>query len=49
LPTRFEEFIFEIPEPFPLIKELVIEFKFEIPKTFREVKIPTEVMLGWEG
>lgn len=42
-------FIFEIPEPLPLIKELVIEFKFEIPETFREVRVPTEVMLGWVG
>jgi hypothetical protein len=39
----------EIPEPSPLIRELVIEFKFEIPETFREVRIPTEVTLGWAG
>jgi hypothetical protein len=42
-------FMFEIPEPLPLIRELVIEFKFEIPETFKEVRVPTEVMLGWEG
>ena len=45
----FAPFMFEIPEPLPLIRELVIEFKFEIPETFREVRIPTEVTLGWEG
>jgi hypothetical protein len=44
--VRFDEFIFEIPDPFPLIRELVTEFKFEIPETFRLVKVPTDVMLG---
>ena len=32
------------------MKRLVtIEFRFEIPETFRPVRIPTEVMLGWAG
>jgi hypothetical protein len=39
--------MFEIPEPLPLIRELVTEFKFEIPETFREVRVPTDVTLGW--
>ena len=42
-------FMFEIAEPFPLIRELVSEFKFEIPETLRDVRVPIDVMLGWEG
>jgi len=49
LPTRLEEFKFEIAEPFPVIRLVTIEFRFEIPETFRLVKIPTDVMLSWEG
>lgn len=49
VPVRFDEFIFEIPEPFPLIRELWIEFKFEIPETLRDDRVPSDVMLGWEG
>ena len=49
LPTRLEEFKFEIAEPFPVIRLVTIEFRFEIPETFRVVKVPTEVMVGWEG
>ena len=49
LPTRFEEFIFEIPEPFPVIRLATIEFRFEIPETFRVVNVPTDVILGWAG
>ena len=37
-PTRFEEFRFEIPDPFEAISN---------PWTFRPVKVPTDVMLGW--
>ena len=40
-PTRFEEFRFEIAEPFPENK-----FVCKIPETVRLVKVPTEVMLG---
>jgi hypothetical protein len=43
-PTKLLELRFEIPEPFPVNK-----FEFKIPETTREVKAPTEVMLGWEG
>jgi hypothetical protein len=43
-PTRFEEFRFEIAEPFPESK-----FVCKIPETVRLVKVPTEVMLGWAG
>jgi hypothetical protein len=44
-----DELRFEIPEPFPLIKELTIELRFEIPETLRLVRTPTDVMLGWAG
>jgi hypothetical protein len=44
-PTRFEALTFVNPEPFPLMKFVIIEFRFEIPETFRLVKIPTDVML----
>ena len=49
LPTRFEALTFVNPEPFPVIRLVTIEFRFEIPETLRLVKIPTDVMLGWEG
>ena len=49
LPTRLEEFMFEIPEPLPLMRPLTSEFRFEIPETLRLVRVPTEVMFGWEG
>ena len=45
----FAPFILEIPEPLPLIKELTIELRFEIPETLRLVRMPTDVMLGWAG
>ena len=32
-----------------MIRLVTIEFRFEIPETFRVVKIPTDVILGWEG
>jgi hypothetical protein len=44
VPTRFDEFKFEIPEPFPVIK-----FELKIPATVRPVSVPTLVMLGWDG
>jgi len=43
LPTRLEELMFERPEAFPVNK-----FEFRIPETTREVKTPTDVMLGCE-
>ena len=49
LPTRFEALTLVNPEPFPVMRLVTIEFRFEIPEPFRLVKIPTEVMLGWEG
>jgi hypothetical protein len=42
-------FIFEIAEPFPVMRLVTIEFKFEIPETLRDVRVPIDVMLGWEG
>jgi hypothetical protein len=39
-----EEFRFEIPEPFPVRRPAC-----RIPEIPREVKVPTEVMLGWAG
>jgi hypothetical protein len=39
-PTRFEELMFEIPEPLEAMSN---------PLIVRPVKVPTEVMLGWEG
>jgi hypothetical protein len=42
-------FMFEIAEPFPVIRLVTIEFKFEIPETSRDVRVPTEVILGCEG
>jgi hypothetical protein len=39
-PTRFEEFRFEIAEPLETTSN---------PWTLRPVKVPTDVMLGWEG
>jgi hypothetical protein len=44
-----DELRFEIPEPFPLNKELTIELRFEIPETLRLVRTPTDVMLSWAG
>jgi hypothetical protein len=49
LPTRFEELIFERPDALPMYRLALTEFRFEIPETFRLVKIPTDVMLGWAG
>jgi hypothetical protein len=43
-PTKFEELRFEIPDAFP-----VRRLAFKTPETVREVKVPTEVMLGWAG
>ena len=40
LPTRFDEFKFEIAEPLEATKR---------PLIVRPVKVPTDVMLGWEG
>ena len=40
LPTRFEEFRFEIAEPLEAVSK---------PFTVKPVRVPTEVMLGWEG
>jgi len=39
-PTRFEEFRFEIAEPFEATSN---------PFTVKPVRVPTDVMLGWEG
>jgi hypothetical protein len=36
--------MFERPEAFPVYK-----FEFKIPETVREVRVPTDVMLGWEA
>ena len=49
LPTRFEELRFERPEAFPMYRKLVTVERFEVPETFRLVKIPTDVTLGWAG
>ena len=40
LPTKFDEFRFEIPEPLEATKR---------PWMFRPVSVPTLVMLGWEA
>ena len=42
VPERFDEFTFEIPNPFP---KYAPAFKF--PVTFRFDKIPTLVIFGW--
>jgi hypothetical protein len=39
-PTRFDELMFEIAEPFDAISN---------PETVRPVSVPTLVMLGWKG
>ena len=36
-PTKLAELRFEIPEPFPLMSDVTIEFMFEIPETLRDV------------
>jgi hypothetical protein len=41
LPTRFDEFRFEIPDPLDAIKTP--------PFTLRLVRVPTLVILGWEA
>jgi hypothetical protein len=41
---RLEEFRFEIPDAFP-----VRRLARRTPETIKEVKVPTEVMLGCEG
>jgi hypothetical protein len=38
LPTRFDELMFEIPDPFEATSK---------PETVRPVRVPTDVMLGW--
>ena len=46
VPVIFEAVMLARPEPFPLMNEDVMEFKFEIPETLSEVRTPTEVILG---
>jgi hypothetical protein len=41
--------MFEIPDPFPLIRALVTEFRLEIPETLRAVRVPIDVMLSCAG
>jgi hypothetical protein len=49
LPTKFEEFRFEIPEPFPMYRLDRIVERFDTPETFREFSTPRLVMFGWAG
>jgi hypothetical protein len=48
-PVTFEPLRPESPEPSPYTLEAYKLVTFEVPDTFKEVKVPTEVMNGWEG
>jgi hypothetical protein len=42
-PIKFDEFMFEIAEPFPLNSPAPNN-----PDTAKELNVPTDVILGWE-